>query len=136
MISSIKLGKSESQISFDLLSLFTSVSLKTAKIIGANQVGDDSTLGGRTSFAVPKLMEAFDICLQSLFSVYNDVIYKQIFGCPMGSPLPPIIANIVMEEIAKTALNTYLKSLSLWVRYVDDVYAIMEKLRSSPLITT
>ena len=32
-----------------------------------------------------------------------------------------------MEEIEQTALNTYLKPPSLWVRYVDDVYAIMEK---------
>ena len=110
-----------------MVSLFTSVPLKTAKPIGANQVGDDCTLGERTSFTVPELMKAFDICLQSSFFVYNDVIYKQIFGCPMGSLLSPIIANMVMEEIEQTALNTYLKPPSLWVRYVDDVYAIMEK---------
>ena len=54
----------------------------------------------------------------------------------MGSPLSPIIANMVTEEIEQTALNTYLKPPFLWVRYVDDVYAIMEKLRSSPFITT
>ena len=59
--------------------------------------------------------------------MYNDVIYKQIFGCPMGSPLSPIIANMVMEEIEQTALNTYLKPPSLWVRYVDEGYAVMEK---------
>ena len=59
--------------------------------------------------------------------MYNDVIYKQIFGCPMGSPLSPIIANMVMEEIEKTALNTYLNPPSLWLRYVDNVYAIMKK---------
>ena len=32
-----------------------------------------------------------------------------------------------MEEIEQTALNTYLKPPSLCVRYVNDVYAIMEK---------
>ena len=32
-----------------------------------------------------------------------------------------------MEEIEQTALNTYLKLPSLWLRYVNDVYAIMEK---------
>ena len=125
----IKLGKSESQVSFDVVSLFTSVPLITAKTIVANRVGDDCTLGERTSLAVPEIMEALDICLQSSFFVYNDVIYKQIFGCPMGSgsPLSPIIANMVMEEIEQTALNTYLNPPSLWLRYVDDVYAIMEK---------
>ena len=50
----------------------------------------------------------------------------------MGSPLSPIIANMVMEEIEQTALNTYLNPLSLWLRYVDDVYAIMEKTEVEP----
>ena len=59
--------------------------------------------------------------------MYIDVIYKQIFGYPMGSPLSPMIANMVMEEIEQTALNTYLRAPSLWVRYVHDVYTIMEK---------
>ena len=64
--------------------------------------------------------------------MYNDVIYKQIFGCPMGSLLSPIIANMVMEEIEQTALNTYLNPPSLLVRYVDDVYAIVEKTEVEP----
>ena len=59
--------------------------------------------------------------------MYNDVIYKQIFGCLMDSFLSPVIANMVVEEIEQTALNTYLKPRSLWVHYVDDVYVIMEK---------
>ena len=67
LISSIKLGKSKSQVSFDVVSLFTSVPLKTVKTIVANRVGDDCTLRERTSFAVPKIMEALDICLQSSF---------------------------------------------------------------------
>ena len=75
-----------------MVSLFTSVPLKTAKTIVANKVGDDCTLGERTSLAVPEIMVALDIYLQSSFFVHNDVIYKQIFGCPMGSPLSPIIA--------------------------------------------
>ena len=34
---------------------------------------------------------------------------------------------VTEAEIEKTALNTYLKLSSLWVGYVDNVYAIMEK---------
>ena len=76
---------------------------------------------------VPELTEALDIWLQSSFFVYNDAIYEQIFGCPMSSSFSPIIANMVMEEIEQTAFNTYLNPPCLWVRYVDDMYAIMEK---------
>ena len=119
-----------------MVSLFISVLLEAGKTIVANRVDDDCTLGGRTSLTVPVLMEALDICLQSSFFVYNDVIYKQIFDCPMGSPLSSIIASMVMEVIEQTALNTYLKPPSLWVRYVGDMCAIMEKLRSSLFIIT
>ena len=38
-----------------------------------------------------------------------------------------VTANMVMEKIEQTALKTYLKPSSLWVRYVDDVYASMKK---------
>ena len=127
LISSIKVGKSESQVWFDEVSLFTSVPLKTAKTTVANRVGDDCTLRERTSPTVSELTKALDICLQSSFFVYNDVIYKQIFGSPIGSPLSTIIANMFMEEIEQTASNTYLKPPSLRVRYVDDSYAMMEK---------
>ena len=65
----IKLGKSQSQVSFDVVSLFTSVPLKTAKTIVSNRVGDDCTLRRRTSLTVPELIEALDICLQSAFCV-------------------------------------------------------------------
>ena len=43
-----------------------------------------------------------------------------------------MIANIIMEEIEQTALNTYLNPPSLWLRYVDGVYAIMEKTKIEP----
>ena len=38
-----------------------------------------------------------------------------------------LLGMYVVEEIEQTALNTYLKPSSLWVRYADDVYVILEK---------
>ena len=37
-----------------------------------------------------------------------------------------------MVEIEQTALNTYLNPPSLWLCYVDDVHAIMEKTEVEP----
>ena len=54
----------------------------------------------------------------------------------LNSPLSKILENMVMEEIKQTALHTYLNPPSLWVRYVDDVYAVVEKLWSSHFMTT
>ena len=66
LILSIKHGISESEVSFDAMSRFTSVPLETAKTIVADQVGNVCTLKGRTSLTMLELVKALNICLQSL----------------------------------------------------------------------
>ena len=44
----------------------------------------------------------------------------------MGSSLSPVIANMVMEDLEQLALSTFHNPPSTWVRYVDDVYAIVK----------
>ena len=64
--------------------------------------------------------------MEATFFVYNQTIYQQIFGCPMGSPLSPVLACMVMEVIEQIAIETFFEPPSIWVRYVDDVYSIVE----------
>ena len=45
----------------------------------------------------------------------------------MGSPLNPIVANIFMEHFEKQALESAPHPPSLWKRYVDDTFVILEK---------
>jgi hypothetical protein len=57
---------------------------------------------------------------------FRDKIYKQTEGTCMGSCLSPLIADIFMKT-----LETKLQSSSLfpkvWLRYVDDIFVIIEK---------
>ena len=59
-------------------------------------------------------------------------MYKQVFGTTVGSPLCPIIANLVMEDLELTALTIFPNPSSMWIRYVDNVYVIMKRSISSP----
>ena len=83
-----------------------------------------STLEDSTNLTITELTEALDICLTFTYFTYNNKCYEQIFGTPMGSSLSPVIANMVMEDLEQQALSTFHNSPSIWVRYVDDVYAI------------
>lgn len=42
----------------------------------------------------------------------------------MGSPLSPVAANLYMEHFEKMALDTAELKPTVWLRYVDDVWAV------------
>jgi len=59
--------------------------------------------------------------LSSTYFTFNNKIYKQIFGTPMGSPLSPIIADLVMRDLEENVLNSLNIRPIMYYRYVDDI---------------
>ncbi len=53
--------------------------------------------------------------------------YKQIHGCAMGSPVSPVVANLCMEVIEITAIQTTPTKPKTWKRFVDDSFSIIKK---------
>ena len=70
-----------------------------------------------------KLMK---LATQGMF-LYNGELFKQIDGVAMGSPLGPTLANFFLANLENKLLNEtngfYPK---LYLRYVDDVFAIFD----------
>ena len=58
---------------------------------------------------------------------YNGNHHKQLHGKAMGSPVPVVVAEIVMQNIEEQALATYTRTVPLWLRYVDDTFTAVHK---------
>jgi len=52
----------------------------------------------------------------------------------MGSPLSPIIADLVMEDLEAKALNSISFQLPLYYRYVDDIMLAVPRNKSKEVL--
>ena len=84
-------------VSFDVESLFTNVPLKKTIEIILNRVYSEKEISTTLSKrSLKKLL--LDACTKTAFS-FNKKLYEQIDGVSMGSPLGPLMANVIMTEI-------------------------------------
>ncbi|KAL7641803.1 UNVERIFIED_CONTAM: hypothetical protein RMT77_007677 [Armadillidium vulgare] len=57
---------------------------------------------------------------------FHNSFYKQISGLSMGSPLSPIFSNLCMELLEYYSIFPKFPNI-IWLRYVDDVFALIPK---------
>ena len=89
-------------------------------------LSSDESLASRTSLDIPDITIRLEHCFSSTVFSYKNFFFKQIYGTPMGSCISPIIACIDMEYIEHTAI-TFHTPPSLWLRYVDDTFSILNE---------
>ena len=99
-IKDLKLESDEILISFDVVSLFTSIPLDTAKRITNDLLTNDESWQTRTKLDKHDILELLDLCFSTEFSFQN-CYYKQISGTPMGSPYSCFLAEAVMPDLEK-----------------------------------
>lgn len=66
-----------------------------------------------------EFISSVEFVLSSTLFIFDKVIYKQTYSTLMGSPLSPIIVDIVMQDLEKEILNSLDLNLSFYYRYVD-----------------
>ena len=116
----IRLSENDILVSFDVVSLFTNVPVEEACIIAKERLLLDSTLPQRTNFSPENIYDLLKLCLTTTCFQWREKYYEQTYVAPMGSPLSPVMANLLMEEYEKNALATATLKPGFWFRYVDD----------------
>ena len=112
-------------VSFDAVSLFTSNPTIDVLNLIFRLLNQDNTLCDRTNLSVNDIIEELSICLKSTVFSFKNVLYRQIFGVPMGPCISPILADIFMEFVEHRAISTFHTPPKLWIRYVDGTVCVI-----------
>ena len=127
-VTKYKLEPDEMFVSFDVVSLFTSIPTDLALTIVQQRLDLHEHLSDITTLSKTNILKLLELILNNCYFSYQGSHYQQIYGCPMGSPVSAILANIVMEHIEEIALSTAPHPPKWWFRYVDDSHVGIYKL--------
>ena len=106
-VQNFTISESEILVSFDVVSLFTSVPMDKALNLVLELLTSDESLPLRTSLAISDITIGLKHCFSSTVFSYKNSLFKQIFGTPMDSCISPIITSLYMEHVEHTAITTF-----------------------------
>ncbi|UYV84250.1 hypothetical protein LAZ67_X001669 [Cordylochernes scorpioides] len=83
----------------------------------------DNQVDPRTAESIVALSS---LCLDFTTFTFNNQLFKQIRGSPMGSPLSSPLAEIVMANIDHWVQQQIAPGIHMWRRYIDDIFCICD----------
>nr|VZI03806.1 unnamed protein product [Spirometra erinaceieuropaei] len=122
-IRAVTIEPNERMVSFDVVSLFTSIpqALAVEKLSDLLRQNYD---GGDGQPTAQDLIELMGYCLKTFFT-FEGTTYEQIKGTPMGSPISGLIAEAVLQKLERRLFEEY--KPKFWARYVDDTFVIIDQ---------
>jgi len=120
-------------VSLDVASLFTNIPKELVMRGVTNRWND---IQKNTRLSLEQLLFALDMILCSTSFVFEGRIYEQIYGSPMGSPLSPILADMVMEDLEIHCISRLDFNVHTFYRYVDDIFMIIPAEKLNSVLTT
>ncbi|XP_055585338.1 uncharacterized protein LOC129738171 [Uranotaenia lowii] len=109
-------------VSFDVISLFTNI---PRDLVIRDIINRWDTIKPHTKINLDLFLEIVSFCMHASYFVFRGTHYIQKEGTAMGSPLSPILGDLVMD----TLLDSVQKQLSYTIptlrKYVDDLFLIV-----------
>ena len=116
-------------VSYDVTSLFTSIPLQETIDIAINLIFNHNA---NLNITKKELKQLFRFATSQTHFIFNGTFYNQIDGVAMGSPLAPVLANILIGFYESKWLKEYnLNKPKFYLRYVHDNVAAFNKEQDS-----
>lgn len=111
-------------VSLDVVSLYSNIPLDLViKIIETKW----DTISPYTNIPKEEFVILVRFIFNSSFFTYNETFYSQIFGCPMGSNLSPVVARLTMDYTLDQILEKLPFEMPFIKKYVDDIICAIPK---------
>ena len=78
-----------------------------------------------TAIPLEEFKYGIKLSMDSTFFQIDKSFYKQTYRTSMGSPISPIIADIVMQDLEESCLSNFDFTIPLYFRYVDDALILI-----------
>ncbi|BHF67272.1 hypothetical protein SprV_0301029800 [Sparganum proliferum] len=119
----VSLHPNEVMVSFDVTSLFTSISqdlaIETIELLLQSKYDETENRLGHA-----QILHLLKPCLRTYFT-FDGTIYEQVKCIPMGSPISGFIAEAVLQRLGSLVFQHH--KPKFWVRYVDDTFVVIEQ---------
>ena len=86
---------------------------------------------GNSKIPFEEIIETIKFLFDNTVFIFNDTIYQQLFGTPMGSSISLLFAGIVMNDLETTCLKLLKEKsnciLLFYYRYIVDTILCIKK---------
>ena len=101
-----KIELDEIMVSFDVTSLYTTITIDQALLIIRDLLEHDEKLTDRTLLSPRQILDLLDILLRTTYFKFSGDFHQQTDGAAMGGPTSAIISEIYMQLLETTAITT------------------------------
>lgn len=123
-IKNIVLDNNETLVSYDVKNLYPSLPLEIIK----KRIKDHwEELNKFTVWSLEQIIQALELCLDVNIFNFEGQLYKQVSGCPIGSNISPVLADIFIDYVHEEVFSKVDAKLTLY--YVDDSLVVVDKTR-------
>ena len=117
-LSQVQMEEDDRLVSLDVSDMFNNIDTDKAIELIVERIGQSEKFV-QSNLSVEDLRELLNLCLKNSFFTFNNKVYRQRRGLPMGNILSPLISDVFMDDYLKENVELEAHE-SLW-RYVDDI---------------